>query len=148
MNIEVIGIDHIYLAVADLERSTKFYDKLMPILGFRKSSFTNDGDPHFQYYNRHFGIVLRPAHNKAHAHDPLSPGLNHLCFRVDNADVVDAIANEFTAAGIKCSAPKRYPEYAPDYYAIFFTDPDGIRFEVTNFRDERRKRLRDWDRTA
>jgi hypothetical protein len=25
-----------------------------------------------------------------------------------------------------------YPEYAPDYYAIFFADPDGIRLEATN----------------
>lgn len=29
-----------------------------------------------------------------------------------------------------------YPEYAPDYYAIFFSDPDGIRLELTNFRQE------------
>ena len=34
MNIEVIGIDHIYVSVTDLERSESFYDRIMPVLGF------------------------------------------------------------------------------------------------------------------
>lgn len=37
------------------------------------------------------------------------------------------------------------PEYAPDYYAIFFSDPDGIRLEITNYRQERRKRFDNWE---
>ena len=52
MKIEVIGIDHIYVAVSDLARSEKFYDVTMTILGFRKNTFLNDGDPHIQYFNR------------------------------------------------------------------------------------------------
>src|SRR4030095_8551840 len=32
--------------------------------------------------------------------------------------------------GIDYSAPQLYPEYAPDYYAIFFRDPDGVQLEV------------------
>jgi len=51
------------------------------------------------------------------------------------------------AAGIDASDPKRYPEYAADYYASFFSDPDGLRLEVTNYRDERRKRHDEWDKT-
>lgn len=144
MSTEIIGIDHIYLAVSDLERSRKFYDRVMPILGFRQNSFVNENDPHFQYYNRHFGIVLRPARHHTHRYDPLSPGMHHVCLRVEDAAAVDAIANQFTAAGIACSAPERFPEYAPDYYAIYFSDPDGIRFEVTNYREERRQRFKEW----
>jgi hypothetical protein len=26
--------------------------------------------------------------------------------------------------------PKLYPEYTPDYYALFFKDPEGIKFEI------------------
>jgi hypothetical protein len=29
--------------------------------------------------------------------------------------------------------------YGPDYYATFFTDPDGLRLEVMNLREVRRK---------
>ena len=32
MNIEIIGIDHIYLAVSDLARSEEFCDRVMRIL--------------------------------------------------------------------------------------------------------------------
>jgi len=147
MSIEVIGIDHIYVTVSDLARSEKFYDAVMKILGYRKNSFTNDGDQHIQYYNRHFGFVLRPAHDLKTAHNPLAVGLHHFCLRVEDAAAVDAIAREFANAGVACSPPQHYLEYASDYYSIFFSDPDGIRLEVTNYRAERRKRHDDWNNT-
>ena len=144
MSIEVIGIDHIYVAVSELDRSEKFYDGVMGLLGFRKNTFTNEGERHLQYYNRHFGFVLRPARDARAGHDPLAAGLHHFCFRVEDASAVDAVAGQFQQAGVACSAPQLYPEYAPDYYAIYFTDPDGIRLEITNYREERRKRFADW----
>ena len=143
MNFEVIGIDHIYISVTDLPRSEAFYDRIMPVLGFLKNSFLNEGDRHVQYYNRHFGFVLRPARRKI-PHDPLTAGLHHFCFRVEDTRTIEAIARRFEELGVECSAPQLYPEFAPDYYASFFTDPDGIRLEVTNFRDERRKRHDHW----
>src|SRR6185369_16640546 len=110
MSIEVIGLDHIYLAVSDLEKSERFYDTVMTILGFRKNSFVNEGDRHVQYYNRHFGIVLRPARAGTRGHDSFTPGLHHLCFRVEDVTALEAIASGFKAAGIECTAPELYPE--------------------------------------
>ena len=144
MNIEVVGIDHIYVAVSDMKRSEDFYDKVMSVLGFKKNTFVNDGAPHIQFFNRHFGFVLRPAQRREQTHDPLAPGLHHFCFRVEDAATVDAIAMCFASVGIQCSPPALYPEYAPDYYALFFVDPDGIRLEVTNYREERGRRFREW----
>ena len=141
---EVIGIDHIYVTVSDLARSERFYDQvLLAALEFRKSSFTLAGDPHIQYFNRHFGIVLRPA-RAANAHDPYSPGLHHLCLRVESATEVQAVAEQLRSQGIAASEARRYPEYAEDYSATFFSDPDGIRLEVTNYRQERRERHDHW----
>jgi glyoxylase I family protein len=145
MSIEVIGIDHIYIAVSDLTRSEKFYDQVMRILGFRKNTFTNEGDHHIQYYNRHFGFVLRPARNSRSTYNSSAPGLHHFCFRVEDSAAVDATARRFAEEGVTCSSPQLYPEYAPDYYAIFFSDPDGIHLEITNYRQERRKRFEDWE---
>lgn len=142
--LEVIGIDHIYIAVSDLTRSEEFYDRVFLNLGFRKNRFTIGGDPHVQYFNRHFGYVLRPARTQ-HKHDAFESGLHHLCFRVDTAEDVLAAAKALTAAGIKVEGPTAYPEYAPDYVAIFFTDLDGLRLEVTNYRQERRDRHDHWD---
>ena len=143
--IEVIGIDHIYITVSDMARSQAFYDKVMAVLGFRSNRFEIHGDPHVQYYNRHFGYVLRPAH-ALRSHDPYSPGLHHLCLRVDSVDDVVAVAQALRTAGVDASEAQLHPGYAPDYWATFFTDPDGVRLEVTNYRQERRERHDEWDR--
>lgn len=141
---EIIGIDHIYVAVSDLRRSESFYDRaLRDALGFRKNSFTIAGDPHIQYFNRHFGYVLRPART-ASAHDSYAPGLHHFCLRVDSADEVAEVAARLRELGIDATEARLYPEYAPDYVATFFNDPDGIRLEVTNYRQERRERHDRW----
>lgn len=141
---EIIGIDHIYVAVSDLRRSESFYDRaLRDALGFRKNSFTIAGDPHIQYFNRHFGYVLRPART-ASAHDSYAPGLHHFCLRVDSADEVAEVAARLRELGIDATEARLYPEYAPDYVATFFNDPDGIQLEVTNYRQERRERHDRW----
>lgn len=141
---DVIGFDHIYIAVSDMARSELFYDRLMSVLGFRKNAFAIGGEPHIQYYNRHFGYVLRPA-RVVHEPDPYSPGLHHLCLRVQSVEDVAAVASQLQAAGIAATAPALHPSYAPDYWATFFADPDGLRLEVTNYRQERRDRHDQWN---
>jgi len=145
---DITGIDHIYLAVREPARSEAFYDRLMPALGFRKNEFVLGGERHVQYYNRHFGLVLRPARNNPPPHDPYAPGLHHLCLRVEHSEDVDAVAARLRALGIETSVPQSYPDYAPDYYALFLEDPDGIRLEITNYRAERRERFEHWDPPA
>ena len=54
------------------------------------------------------------------------------------------VARQLIAAGVKATPAKAYPEYAEDYVATFFEDPDGVRLEVTNFRRERRERFESW----
>ena len=143
---EVIGIDHIYVTVSNLRKSAEFYDVVMKVLGFRKNQFQLDGEAHIQYYNRHFGYVLRPA-RAANPHNPYAPGLHHFCFRVETEKEVKNAAKNLKQQNIPVGEPKLYPEYAPDYFAVFLSDPDGIRLEITNYRQERRYRHDNWDNT-
>jgi glyoxylase I family protein len=144
--VEVTGIDHIYIAVSDLAKSEVFYDQvLLEALSFRKNKFALDVDPHVQYFNRHFGFVLRPARAKV-AHDPYAPGLHHFCLRVDSAADVHAVAARLRSTGIDATEARLYPQYAEDYCATFLSDPDGVRLEVTNYRRERRDRHDRWEK--
>lgn len=137
---EIIGIDHLYISVSDLARSEAFYDRVLrDVLGFRKNAFTLGGEAHVQYFNRHFGYVLRPARTTT-GHDPYAPGMHHFCLRVDSPADVAEVALGLQAAGVDATPAALYPEYAPDYWATFFSDPDGVRLEVTNYRQERRDR--------
>lgn len=145
MSVEVIGIDHVFITVSDLQKAEEFYDKVMPFMGFVKAKEPIGGDPHVHFFNRHYGFTIRPARNPEKEFDSYAPGLHHFCFRVDTTEDIDKIAFEFERVKIAFDPPKFYPEYAPDYYAIFFNDPDGIRLEVTNFRQNRKDRFLNWE---
>ena len=138
---EIIGIDHIYITVSNLKESEMFYDKIfIEILGFKKNKFIIDTDPHIQYYNRYFGYVIRPAKNEEEF-NKYTPGLHHFCLRVEEIDDVKECAEEIKKLGLKISEPQNYTEYAPDYWATYFKDPDGIQLEITNYRQERKERF-------
>jgi glyoxylase I family protein len=132
MSVEVLGIDHIYIAVSDLEMSVNFYDDVMKLLGFRKGTGQVGGQPHVHYFNRALQYTLRPARANAPGHDQYVPGLHHLCFQVMDTRAVDEVARGLQQLGIEISDPRLYPEYGADYYAAYFKDPDGIELEIVN----------------
>jgi glyoxylase I family protein len=74
--------------------------------------------------------------------------MHHFCLRVDSTADVKAVTESLRKLGINATDAKVSPEYAPDYAATFFEDPDGIRLEVTNYRQERRDRHDHWDQQA
>ncbi|MCB1646529.1 MAG: VOC family protein [Pseudomonadales bacterium] len=139
--VAVTGLDHVWLSVSDLAVSRQYYDVVLgSILEFSQNEFELDDVPHLNYFNRHYGIILRPAPEPGDV-SAGRPGLHHLCLRVDTIDDVKAVASAMQAAGLNCSEAARYPKYAPDYWAVYFNDPDNIHLEVTNFREERRQRF-------
>jgi predicted lactoylglutathione lyase len=65
--------------------------------------------------------------------------------RLPSREQVDAAVREIRALGIEVSEPQLYSQYADDYYAAFFSDPDGIRLELVAMR-RLRELVRDhWD---
>jgi ribosomal protein S18 acetylase RimI-like enzyme len=144
---EVVGLDHVYLTVSDLARAERFYDAVLQLLGFRKGDKAIAGAPHAHYVNRVMQVTLRPA-ERVVAHDPCAPGLHHLCLQVASHTDVDAVAAGLGMRGVEATAPRRYPEYNPDYYATFFSDPDGLRLEVVARTPYRDALVRYWDAFA
>jgi len=140
--VEVVGLDHVYLAVTDLERSEKFYDTVLALLDFRKIDAPIGGEPHRHYFNKVMQISLRPA--RGGTHDPYAPGLHHLCLQVADNAALDTLARLLRTAGIAIAEPALYPQYADDYYALFLADPDGIRLEVVARRARRKATVARW----
>jgi catechol 2,3-dioxygenase-like lactoylglutathione lyase family enzyme len=143
--VPVVGIDHIYLTVSDMDRSERFYDTVLGLLDFRKSDREIAGAPHRHYFNKVLQITIRPAREGHQPHDSYSPGLHHLCLQVaSNADV-DRFAAVLARAGVAASTPAFHKEYAEDYYATFFQDPDGLRLEIMARRAARDMIVRRWE---
>ena len=140
----VIGLDHIYVTVSDFARSEAFYDQVMHMLGFRKGDKRIAGAPHAHYFNPVLQYTIRPA-KQATAHDPYAPGLHHLCLQLPDREAVRAAYQALRALGIDASEPREYPEYHADYYATFFSDPDGIRLELIARSQYRETLARRWN---
>ncbi|ATY66844.1 glyoxalase family [Cordyceps militaris] len=57
----------------------------------------------------------------------------HVAFRADNRGVVDAFhAAGLAAGGSDNGAPGLRPQYHPDYYAAYITDPIGNNIEAVH----------------
>src|SRR4051812_16756581 len=112
----------------------------MPLLGFDAAKRTSATIPLHEFqvveYNhpRMAFAITSPRHTvKDDAVHRRRPGsLHHLAFRAASRDEVDDLYRKLEAIGANIVAPpRRYPEYTPaGYYALFFKDPDGIKYEV------------------
>jgi glyoxylase I family protein len=141
--LDITGLDHIYLSVSDWTVSEPFYDRVMRALGFFKGDKVIAQERHAHYFNRVMQISIRPARTRQ-PHDPYAPGLHHLCLQVASRADVDEAQRLLAELGIEATQPAVYPEYADDYYATFFSDPDGLRFEIVARRSGRDEIVREW----
>ena len=115
---------HIDLRVRDLEAATRFYDALLPALGFSeryhggewKVWATTDPSPNSAYF-----AVTEDAAHTANA--------NRIALQVTSAAEVDRVAALARQVGATLSGPKTMP-YGPGYYAAYFDDPSGNGLEI------------------
>lgn len=142
----VTGLDHLYVTASNFVRSERFYDAVMARLGFRKSDRPIASEPHAHYFNPHMQYTIRGARARTPVHDPYAPGVYHVCLQVPDRAAVDEAFHHLHGLGVEASPPREYPEYAPDYYATFFCDPDGIRLEVVARRSLREEIAQNWER--
>ena len=117
-------IDHIHITVEDLDRAEAYYDRLLPLLGFDLSRKEHDSVPEHayhivEYHNRVFSIGLVNRREAFGAVDALYEKIRE----IPQTAVVHA--------------PQYYPEYASDYYAVFFKDSEGIEYEIVSFDREK-----------
>jgi len=68
------------------------------------------------------------------AHNRFRPGLHHLALKAKERDDIDRFHDFLKSEGLTIlDKPTYYPAYGPDYYAIFFSDPDGIKLELVHY---------------
>jgi catechol 2,3-dioxygenase-like lactoylglutathione lyase family enzyme len=133
-------IDHIEITVRDMDTALPFYDRLLPLLGFdlkrRSSACIERHDKHvvsYQHPRLGFAITSCRRGLAGESINRRRPGaLHHLAFRAPSRAEVDRLHRELQAIGATIvSPPREYPEYTPaGYYALYFKDPEGIKYEI------------------
>jgi catechol 2,3-dioxygenase-like lactoylglutathione lyase family enzyme len=126
-------INHLDLTVTNLARSCTFYDKVLGRLGYRRAA-EYEGDVPCWALTRS-GVTLSIGLHTARVevpHNRYAAGLHHLAFHLSSRSEVDAF-HEFLVGErvVILDAPNEY-DYTPGYYAVFFADPDGIKFELVH----------------
>ena len=132
--IEVLGVEHIDVTVNDLARSTAFYDKVMPALGFKRLP-DNDRN-NIRWANAHISFAIRPAaeSERGAAFNRYRVGFHHLAFKAKSRAAIDEFHRFLMRENLPTlDAPAEYPQYGAHYYAVFFADPDGMKLELVHF---------------
>ena len=133
------SISHIALVVSDLDRSTEFYNKVFEFIGFKPVEVPEAIQQAMKtrlkaWVGPGYSISIRPSKGEfaRRPHDRNAPGFNHLAFTAEDRSDVDKMYELLKQIGAKVlDAPAEYP-YSPGYFAVYFTDPDGLKFEFAH----------------
>jgi len=132
-------VDHIQITVKDMSIAVPFYDKFLPLLGFdiqdKVSAVIEEHDFCVVEYTHRLLAFAITSPREAFAGDTINrrkPGaLHHLAFKADSRAEVDKLYLELMEIGAAIvNKPQLYPQYGPGYYALFFKDPEGIKYEI------------------
>ncbi len=114
---------HIDVHVSDIARTRRLFDAVMTAVGWEPRSADSD-------YASYWLNKKRPSLGFI-ADGRTGSGSMQLAFAVATNAEVDAAASAAGANGArKVDGPAFHSEYGDDYYAVFFEDPDGNKFEV------------------
>jgi catechol 2,3-dioxygenase-like lactoylglutathione lyase family enzyme len=121
-------IDHLWIRIADVSASKRFYEAIAPHAGIELGGHwpaTGELLPeraNFRGASGSFSVVAgEPTEHL------------HMAFPAASDDAVDAFHRAATDAGHRDNgAPAERPAYHPGYYSAFVLDPDGNNIEVVN----------------
>jgi len=118
--------DHIDLRVKDRKRAQRFYEQILPALGFTKEKSDEEWGTFYAETKgvptEFFGFTEDQSHQ---------PNESRIAFWADTREEVDSFAEIVRKAGGRnLEGPQIWPEYSGGYYALFFEDPDGNKLEI------------------
>ena len=126
-------IHHVDLTVSDLARSGPFYEAVLGFLGYRpgqRGETWIDWDMNLPHCAPSIAIRLARSDRP---HDRYSCGLHHLAWVAASREDVDRLHARLIEIGATIlDPPADYPDYREGYYALFFTDPDGLKLEFVH----------------
>ena len=124
----VVGIDHLVLSVGDFARSKAFYGKLLKFLGFKLKHEYGDMAG-WSNGKTLFWIAAADAQGRKRKYRKGDIGFHHYAFELASRKAVDELGAFLEKNGMTVlDPPGEY--YGDSYYAVYFTDPDGMKLEA------------------
>jgi catechol 2,3-dioxygenase-like lactoylglutathione lyase family enzyme len=124
-------LGHLGVNVPDLSAAKRYYDQLMPLVGFEPFLTAED-----QFAFRPSGgkpgtfMFFYPAVEDS-SYSRHRVGLQHLAFMVKTRSAVREVHQLVQRLGGEVlHEPQPFPQYAPPYFATFWLDPFGLMLEA------------------
>ncbi len=120
-------ISHITLGTNDPERSSRFYDEVLGVLGFKRLPKPPGKPPAYEKNGMPTIYLYLPEDGR-----PATWGNGtHIAFV---ADTQEAVTSFYEAAlclgGSSAGEPGPRPHYGENYYAAYVRDPDGNKLQA------------------
>ena len=114
-------IDHLWVRVADLDATRRFYEAIAPAAGL---TMIRSGPDRITLEGASGSFSLVPGEPTEQV---------HVAFGTDDDAAVSAFHDAATGAGFQSNGPPgERPQYHPGYYAAYVLDPDGNNIEIVN----------------
>lgn len=120
-----LPLHHVDVHTTDLGAARRIFDRLMPELGL--SEVTEEK----HCYTYHPRGARKPFFCLMAGDGPVGAGTMRVAFAARDRAHVDKLAAIARDGGARAvEGPQVWNEYSADYYAVFFEDHDGNRFEI------------------
>lgn len=132
---QVVGLSHVSLSVADLERSLGFYRDVLrlPIFVETFDGTVFDGrEVMFRVRNLVFNLQEHASRDAQDKFDPTRVGLDHIAFAVTSVEALEAWAHWLDEQGVEHSEIKDIGFG----HMIELRDPDGTQLELFARREQ------------
>lgn len=129
-------MNHLRVTVSDWTQSRPFYDAILGFLGYHFLNENEDracyeagsvpGAPEFVLISEAYPQFRRETFELGRL------GLHHIAFNADSRQEVDEMYQLLIRLGVPNQGPPAEYEYGPGYYAVYFRDPNNIKFELVH----------------
>lgn len=123
-------LHHVEIFVSNLNKSVEFWNWLLTELGYEQYQKWDLGIS-WKYQETYLVFVQAEERFLDVPYHRCRVGLNHLAFHARSREHVDDITEQLIKKEIPILYREKHP-YAggPDYYAVYFEDPDRIKVEL------------------
>jgi catechol 2,3-dioxygenase-like lactoylglutathione lyase family enzyme len=121
-------LSHVEIYVSDLERSVRFWEWFLELIGYVPYQSWAEGRS-WKRDETYIVFVQAPPDTVAAGYDRRRVGLNHLAFHAISREQVDSVTLLLRARGARILYEDRHPR-AGGGHSVFFEDPDRIKVEL------------------
>jgi catechol 2,3-dioxygenase-like lactoylglutathione lyase family enzyme len=123
-------LHHVEIYVSNLTRTIEFWGWLLMELGYEEYQKWESGIS-WKYQDTYLVFVQAEERFLDIPYHRSRVGLNHLAFHAKSREQVDEMTGKLKEKGVYILYLDKHPHAGgPDYYAVYFEDPDRIKVEL------------------